>query len=430
MNDTFCIMPFLHLNLKQEGRVCACWRSHGNLGNSNTQTLTEIYNGEEVRVLRKSLINGEMPESCRSCWDMEKSNIESTRLQTLKNWTVIDNNVVYKKNFNSNNTDSLRTWIDNNFDKEMQGNISSLKSIEIRFDNVCNLMCRHCSPVYSSMWENAVKKDNSMMKIMEDNNSLRKNNDVHLSLNDSIINEINVLAPHLQEIIITGGEPLYHKKHYSFLKNLEPYAENIILNYNSNFSTLTYNNQDILPLWEKFKRVGVLVSIDATPEIYSYVRVKGDIKKVEENIESAKRLKNIYIQGTCTTSILNITRIVEVFKYFLSLKIGIHASIVQWPTVLNPCVLPLELKQQTTKKFNEFIETLDDELDKHYDDDDIKRFTRSRIIEIGNKIINYMNSKDMHNENWKNTIHFIKIQDKFNKTNFIDLYPEFEDYWK
>ena len=64
----------------------------------------------------------------------------------------------------------------------------NIKSIEIRFDNICNLMCRHCSPKYSSMWENAVKKDNNLMSLMKEYSTYRKK--IILKLTDDIIDEI------------------------------------------------------------------------------------------------------------------------------------------------------------------------------------------------------------------------------------------------
>jgi organic radical activating enzyme len=422
-------MPFVHLNLKQEGRVCACWRSQTDLGNSNTSSLKEIYNSEETRALRKSLLDGEKPEGCRSCWDMETSGIQSTRLATITNWKMHNNDIAFDRSLDDNNASQLKSWVLKNFDDSMYGDVQSLKSIEIRFDNICNLMCRHCSPLYSSLWEIAVKKDQSMMEIMDYSDANRKNEN-HLSLNDSIIDEIDQLAPSLHEILITGGEPLYHKKHYTFLKKIEPYAKNITLNYNSNFSTLNYNNQEILPLWKNFKQVGVLVSIDATPEIYPYIRVNGDIKKVEQNIELAKTLDNTVIQATCTTSILNITRLTDIFKYFTSLDVRIHASLVQWPAALNPCVLPVELKEKVTEDFRSFLNNFDKEITPYLKDVEQKENYFRRITEVGNKLINYMNSKNMYDEQWTKTVHFINAQDKFNNTNVLDYYPEFRKFWK
>ena len=44
MNNTFCVMPFTHLNIKHEGKVSACWRFPDKLGDYNNETLADIWN--------------------------------------------------------------------------------------------------------------------------------------------------------------------------------------------------------------------------------------------------------------------------------------------------------------------------------------------------------------------------------------------------
>ena len=129
--SNYCPLPFLHLNLKQEGKVSACWRYPDRIGDYTNESLQEIWKGEKLNKLRNDLKAGNRPIGCRSCWDMEDSGIKSTRQQAIQDY----------KNYNINNT---------------------IQSIEVRFDNICNLMCRHCSPDYSSKWEHAVKKNKNL----------------------------------------------------------------------------------------------------------------------------------------------------------------------------------------------------------------------------------------------------------------------------
>ena len=429
-SNTFCIMPFVHQNLKQEGRVCACWRAQGDLGNSTTDSLLDIFNSSETKELRRALLNGERPEGCRSCWDTEDSNVESTRQQCVTNWKYEYNTINFadgSKTYDDENTKQLENYVRNNIKEDYSYPVENLKSIEVRFDNICNLMCRHCSPVYSSLWEKAVKK----MPALQDASAGKRRKETHVSLTDSIVNEIEYLAPNLQEILITGGEPLYHSKHYEFLKNLEPYAENITLNYNSNFSTLEYGGKNIIPLWKKFKRVGVLVSLDAYPDIYSYIRVYGKIDKVESNIKKAKKeLSNLALQATCTTSVLNITRLHHVIRYYISLRTGIHASIVQYPSQLNPRVLPKQLKENITHEWKNFVENLDNILDEEkVFNKKYREYCKRRIPQVGNKMIKYMNSVDNFDSDWKSFINFAKTQDEYHNTDILDYYPEFKEYW-
>ena len=125
----------MHLNVKQEGRVAACWRYQGNIGDYRYESLKEMWNNERLRELRRAHLHGEQPEECRACWDFEGRGVESPRTTSNENGE--------KRGVTEEN---MLEIMGNDYSMPM----SALTKIELRFDNVCNLMCRHCSPVYSS----------------------------------------------------------------------------------------------------------------------------------------------------------------------------------------------------------------------------------------------------------------------------------------
>ena len=378
----YCPLPHLHLNLKQEGKVSACWRYPDRLGDYRTQSLNEIWSSSKLSQLRTSLDDGVMPEGCRSCRDMESSGIKSTRQQALEDY----------KDFTPN---------------------GKIQSIEIRFDNICNLMCRHCSPDYSSKWEAAVKKDTALLDKMTQYGTYRKS-EKHISLTDEIIDEVISLAPNLKEILIAGGEPLYHDKHYNFIQRLLPYAENIKLSYNTNLTTLEYKGKSILDLWKKFKKVEVRVSIDGDPSCYSYVRTNNNLNAIEQNLFKVSYLKNVILSATCTTSMLNITRFADIVRYFNSLNVRFHASIVQYPECLNPKGLPDDLKDKVTFEFAQVLMELKDS--KYYD----------KIKVHGQKVINYMNSDTI--DIFDEFLDYASTLDKHHNTDLLTVYPEFKPF--
>jgi len=409
--SNFCPMPWVHMNLKQEGKVSACWRYPDRIGDYTQSSLKEIWNGEEVVKLRQALLDGERPEGCRSCWDMEDSGVKSTRQQTTED---------YKNFITEIGAEVLGTELPFN----------NVQSVEVRFDNICNLMCRHCSPDYSSKWEVAVKKDQALMDKMVEYGTYRKQN-YHVKLTDEIINEITQeLAPNLKEIMLAGGEPLYHEKHYDFIKDLLPHAKKIQLSYNSNLTTTEYKGASIIDLWKNFRRVLLRVSIDGDPSCYDYVRVHNDLQKIENNIKKVLQLSNVRLSATCTTSILNITRLTSIAEYYLSLGAYFHTSLVQYPRALNPRLLPQELKDKTTRDWNTWLEDVDLHIDrcvsKEFPGD--KELHKSRIVKFGNSVIKYMNSKDEH-QYWNEFVDYTKALDAYHKTSLVDVYPEFQPYF-
>lgn len=412
--NTWCVMPFSHINIKQEGKLSACWRFPDRIGDYTTDTLTETWNGERMRELRRALLNGEQHPGCKSCWDLEGAGVKSTRQACIGDY---EDTVTYDSAMASMREDYTVP-------------VENITSIEIRFDNICNLMCRHCSPDYSSKWEAAVKKDSVLMDQMIDFGTYRKR-DYHVNLTDEMIAEIGTYSKHLKQIMIAGGEPLFHDKHYAFLESLLEGADGIELSYNSNLNTLEYKGKSILDLWKHFKRVSIRVSIDADPSIYEYVRTHANLPKVENNIRTANaELSNLHLNATCTTSLLNITRITDIFDYFNSLGAYIHTSLVQYPRALNPRLLPPELKERVTAQWIDWRDNAEERIrstqtSNHVDvKTQIKRATR-----FGNSVVDYMNSENWYDDHWHEFKTYIGALDRYHGTDVLEWYPEFKPYW-
>ena len=415
-NKNFCVNPFTHLNIKQEGRVSACWRYQGAIGDYRYETLEEIWNGEKLKKLRKDLLHGEQPYECRSCWDYESNNLPSPRTSS--------NEIEGKKGYTE---DYLMTLMDENYNMP----IAAFKKIELRFDNICNLMCRHCSPMYSSKWHSEVTKNPAFKSAMEEHTPMRVENH-HVRLTDDLINETIKMCGNLDHIMIAGGEPLVHPKHYDFLYNILPEASHIHLDYNSNLGTLTFKGKSIVDLWKQFKSIQLRVSMDGYPGNYEYVRVHSNLNDVVDNVHILHReLPDAKIQTTCTTSVLNITRIVEIFEFFTEIGGFAHTSLVQTPIALNPKILPPKLKDETSEKWNIWIANLKDRISElspnHWQEKHVD-FQVKSILSYGQNVIDYMNSENKFDE-WNKFKAYITAQDKLHNTNVLDVYPEFKEYW-
>lgn len=404
-------MPFHHLNIKQEGKVSACWRYPERLGDYTGQSLEDIWNSPESRELRRSILNGERPHGCRSCWDLEASNSTSTRETCIKTYSEV-------------NEELVRTNIGKKFDYPL----GELRSIEVRFDNFCNMMCRHCSPEYSSQWEQAVKNDPELLQLMENQGTYRRKK-THIKLTNRIFDEIcEKLAPNLNEILIAGGEPLIHEKHLEFLKRLQPFAKNIRLSYNTNLATLTYKGESLLELWKPFRVLWVRVSIDGGPSTYSYKRVGQQLKKIEHNIQILNtKLDKADISATCTFSLLNITRLMEVIDYYIGLDVYFHSSIVQYPDALNIKLLPPKLKDLVTKQFFNWLSN--DPLSKISEVSQrvCPRTQLDRIVRFVGNTLEYMNSEDC-SRNWVQFLEYASVLDRYHKTSLYDVFPEYEEF--
>ena len=190
MSDTFCPIPFKHLNIKTVGVVNACWRGYRNapMGDYSKENLIDIWNSEHYKKLRLDLLNNEKPRHCGNCWLTEKQGNSSTRNRWVESYK--DKEI---------NEEHIRTIVGQ--DGSMPN--SSLDFIEVRFDNTCNLMCRHCKPDYSTNWNIALRKDKQFAKELEPFGTTEIE-DV-MGLQPKNVDEIINIAPNLKQINFIFG---------------------------------------------------------------------------------------------------------------------------------------------------------------------------------------------------------------------------------
>jgi len=410
---TFCIMPFIHQNLKNEGKVGACWRYPDRLGDFRSQSLEEIWNSDETKELRRSMLSGERHHGCRSCWDFEDSGVKSTRQNCNETYSK-----VYKVN-----EDEVIKKVANDYSMPYEP-----LTLEMRFDNTCNYKCRHCSPAFSSQWETSFRKNDEIREFFTIFGN-PKEEEAHSSMSEETFSQIKSAIPYLREVLIAGGEPLQQKKHWQMIESMESHAHNIVMSYNSNLSSLGIGKWNLLDWWPKFKKIILRVSIDGYDDIYSYFRVNGDINTVKENIKQVQTLKNVELNVTCTVCIYNISRMTEIVKFTNNLGTLFHTSIVQYPKAINPKVLPLHIKTKITEDWNKLISNLDSpDLWQHpvWQDQNKRNDQKKRILRYGNYVIDYMNAEHYSHVRAR-TKDYILMLDKDNNTNFEETYPELSE---
>lgn len=385
-----CPLPFIHLNIKPNKTTTSCWRCLENHGDYTTSSLVDLWNNKEWQDFRQQHINNERPVGCKSCWEMEDAGIESTRQVALREYPDTVYNLTP----------------------------DAPQEIEMRFGNLCNLQCRHCSPKYSSQWMKQIKLHKSLKDEMKKFDSSSTEYSIN-ELPENTFDNLTIIAPSLRLIKITGGEPLMHPMHKKMLKGLEGYEENITLEYNTNLHVL---DDEIINSWEKFKKVICRVSIDADKETFSYIRTNGDIDKLIRNWQYIEKTCNKNIQSgqldlhaTCTINVLNVVRIDRVFDFFESLGSKLHVSFVQYPRMMDICNLPEVQKTQIIQTCNHII--LHMKNTKH---------AKQNIYSL-NRIIKWLEKPN--NTDFKHFVQWMKIQDHINNTCLFDYYTEF-DYLK
>lgn len=212
--------------------------------------------------------------------------------------------------------------------------VPGIQFLDIRNTNLCNLKCRYCGPHFSSQWAQELGHTITIQHQPIDQ-------DFDYLITDS-----------LQWLYFTGGEPLINAEHWRVLDLIveRGLASQVSITYNTNLTTVRYKDRDIFGLWEKFKSVTVLVSIDATGEPLEYIRSGSDWAQIQYNLDTlqsrARQHGNIEILLSPVISILNIWFLAGLWDWARDRQLEIRPNILAGPDYLALNVVPDVLKDE------------------------------------------------------------------------------------
>jgi hypothetical protein len=397
-----CHWAMSAINYKNNNRITACPRGQRFLENKSINFLPSLFfNNKEFKDLRLSLKKGEFPSHCKSCKEWEEKGLTSYR--TTQNLNFYHDNI--DRNFNSDTGES---------------NFNNLEYLEFRFSNTCNFSCLHCMPEYSSSWADIIKKNPSnendiKFKIVQyekqiPNQSWTIDEAEHLAL-DLIKN-----FPNIKRIDFAGGEPLYQKQFWAFLRKFinHPNVNNCSIVIISNFNTqIDYNELSNLLL--HFKQSKIRISVDGGKGIYKYFRT-GDWKTLTENIDFFKSInQKTMLEATCTISAYQILDIKNSIIDMFNLNVDrLHHTIVQYPTYLDPSILKSRFLTIIQKDIN-YIEEYLKKMEYNY-----KIKTTFEIVDRLRKI--YTKS-DTNEDDYNRFLYYIDRMDEIKKQNFDEHFP-------
>mgnify|MGYP003326698100 CR=1 FL=1 len=127
LKTSICPLPWTHLEIDVNGGASPCCLYKGSIGDYKVYNtgLSEIQKSEYMDKLREKFRNGERPTGCTNCWSEEDAGKTSKRM-----------NSIYKMK------SSLQNWTPNSE--------PTLKFIDFKLGNVCNLKCKMCGQQYSN----------------------------------------------------------------------------------------------------------------------------------------------------------------------------------------------------------------------------------------------------------------------------------------
>ena len=341
-SKTFCMYPWIHLHAWPTGQAFPCCHSEpvGQLGDTNQQSLEEIWNSEPMRRMRLDMLNDRPHSACIRCYEQEESGFFSGRRSANKHHGHHINWATETKEDGSVDRFNMTYW-------------------DIRFSNLCNLSCRSCGHIFSSSWyQDQVK--------LAGPDWAKK----HKPLFWAGRHETDIweqLLPHLdyvEQIYFAGGEPLMMDEHYRILEELERRGRfDVRLIYNTNFTQVKLKDRLVFDYWKKFESVAVGASLDAMGPRAEYIRKGTDWAQVEENRSRMLEIcPNVDFYISPTLSILNAWHLPDFHKNWVERGFICHqdlnVNVLQDPVHYRLDIAPTDYKQRLKAKFEEHIEWL------------------------------------------------------------------------
>jgi organic radical activating enzyme len=336
MNQSFCSLAWVGVTTDPDGTLKPCCVSgdriladDGTPYNIGVDKLETIYNSNYYKRLRRDMLNGTKISGCETCYNNELNGRESRRLI---------NNQVFKDQVFDSVTSEL-----------------NIQYLDIRLGNQCNLKCRMCSPMNSSMIEDEFK--NNYHPVL-DKAYLKSNMALRDWYETTVFDDnINRHVPNLKTLYMTGGEPTLIKKNYDILQRLidSNQHEKVTLIINTN---MTNTNPKFYQLLKQFKKVVIQMSIDAIGELATYIRYPTDFDVVDETIKQLLSIgDNISLVAGPVIQTLNLNKLVDLFDYLDSynrqynrLMIDIRPGFVFMPEYNNIEHLPKQYKIDCYRK--------------------------------------------------------------------------------
>jgi organic radical activating enzyme len=277
-----------------------------------------LFNTKVLKSARKQMLNGERPDECDYCWRVEDNNGVSDRFyKSLEPWALPDH-------------DSITQLTG---DEDIYP-----RYLEVSFNNACNLQCVYCGPEFSSKWVEDLKEKGPIV-LFKDHKTKEQwaqgwqdlNNLTYRNADNPYVTafwEWFVEAyKHLYHYRITGGEPLMNKETFKsmdwFIENPNP---NLEFSINSNLSVpeklwkTFIEKLKLLKENNRVKKITIYTSVEGWGNRAEYARHHLNFDLFKQRVEELAELGNVRCVIMSTFNILSISSFQDLLEWVLDLK--------------------------------------------------------------------------------------------------------------
>lgn len=365
-----------------------------------------LHNTEFKKEQRRLMLEGERPDECGYCWRVEDSddNVYSDR--------------IYKSVIYTDEEIDMIPLIPVEEDVDP-------KTLEISFDNLCNLSCTYCNPEFSSTWSNDIKTNGIYANMNTGGGQTYQNDGSHayaFGQKDTSSNFYiqsffewfdNGLKESLQELRITGGEPTRSPEFWKLVDKCE--GDEFKFAVNSNLNMDENRLQKLIDTSNKFNDFELFTSCETVGSHAELIRHGLDYDLWLNNLQQFTEkgsYKNIHVMTTISALVL--FRITEFIDDIVALKrkynnkqlYHMSVNILRFPSFQSVNILSDKLKQRFANEIEECIARNED-------------FMTIGEIEMYKRLVSYLRNVDASYEDQDST------EDKQN--DFVQFYTQYTE---
>jgi molybdenum cofactor biosynthesis enzyme MoaA len=355
--NNYCALPFAHVNVRTDGfyQIC-CYHENDHGINISQHDHNQWSSSKYVDQVREAFQQDQRHLGCAACWHREDQGHSSMRERTRKEYQILGH-----KEFDT-----------------------KIVNVEIQVGNLCNLKCIMCNEHESS----AFLAENTQLGIATSTQSQYRWSQ------HAFENLTKLLDAGPRVLNIRGGEPFYNKDLLRICQNLSlNVCQRTLLHITTNATVWNQEWHDVLA---KFKLVRIMFSVDATEDLFEYIRFPADWTTVDRNISAICKLANVNPVIHCVAQNLNISSISSVIKYAKSKGIFLQLDLLTKPDFLQINNLPQWHKQQA-------MDHIDKTITQHSNEPFITDLKSAREI---------LNQHDFDPANWQRFVNFISPRDR------------------
>ena len=342
--DVFCNVPWTNTHVYWDGSFGVCCSEQSRFVSSSynlkTHTMSEWHNSPEMVTVRRSFLTDQKKSPCSSCYNEERLGQQSRRIK--ENYkSVIFTQQSFERSYRQS------PWY-NRFENPEQ----HVEPIDwhIDFGNECNLACKMCNANASS--KIAAHTGADKVKV-----SWTTNQDAWQNFLKSID------STPVKRIHVMGGEPMLMKRYHEFVDYLVSKSRfEISLSFVTNGTIV---NQELINKLKLFANVDIEISIESLYANNDYIRQGCKIEKILENIKLIMSSQDDKLQLVLRTApqLLSVVNYHKLIEYAFDNNIVIESILLTRPECLAIKVLPLSLREQLVKPYQDLQKRIEDSID-------------------------------------------------------------------